>query len=898
MKRRIIFFYLMLFGFVFNNNVLFSAPRVKNKKNFRGRRRKKNQNRTSKLKVNLQAIVENKKNIIDNPISEKNTIEDKKQVIKDILSIFIKEIDFKDFNYDIIIKKSIESDKLKAGYKLNLNGDIVDAQNNDIIIFLKSDIYSYLESLKLQENNVKKLVNNVEISLIAASNNSLKRDEKGNIINNNNEIIVASSAIKDAVYEATEKSVSSLNEDLDSYRRIKKDIIKVLEPAMKSLDGAGYLEEEIDTLVYKNMKEKKILTNKFNNQNNNLFSGKLILLDDFEEKSILDLLIKSIIFFSSFNDGIIDVFALLYQFNSNDFIITNENYFYKNKVVFKSFVLEDGNMYAKIKNNIDGFVNSLLVLKDIKNLSAEMKEMLFKINEDINNSSSSLDQKLKVILLYIYGIILSFKNIDENITAKKQDVLKIFIKSFLSNKFILDNINMVLKESIFNKSKIKNINYNDLMNIFDIKFYDKHDKSLDDILLTYNTEFQFILLCSIIYNILYSNDFINLEKELNLFDNTMLEINTVLNQIYNESSQNNIDKKKDVLMNYIKKNYAVGNAVIIKSFLLQHDTDTKKIIFNEEKKIYMRYVEQLRSDSKNSIKNCFPFNRLINIYETVSAIEKNKRSEENINSNIYTIYFNLSKKEYSNQLFKILLDGEDLYPKKVDSNENDEDNKKEAEVENKFDISLLVSNYIDDIEKYQYYTNENNDIIVLINLILNTINIKNYFEALAISDQDDQIKLIYEVLKNTNNYFLEYLQEIFNVLKNDRKTIKKLDKNSYKKLMDKLYNFAWNSDNAIGLSKAALATIGATTAGVFAAFGPEKVISVTGNTVYTIGEKLFDIVKSNPKAATIFAALTGGGWAVKKAYDHAVSSIKNKKVNGQKKLLNINSSAFKLNVSQ
>lgn len=894
MKKKFIFFYIILI--LFSLNIDSSQIKSNNKKNNRkskGLKKKKKPTKRQKRRINQ--YLQQHANSIKNPISVDNPVEKKKNEIKILLAKILNATP-KNTNDRERITQAITAENFSIkGISLDANGNILDTATQAIIL-RKDEIEAIDINKEITKEGIKEIAEKTKKNIIDKSEGNLK-ENNGNIVDKDSNIIISVDKINEAIEKNTE------NKDV-------KALADVFQPAITFLEGKGVssaviekMKSETDTIpeqVKNNLEEIKNPFSEINlddSEKNSKINNDFIFEFDFNDENILHIIINAINYFKPFNDGIIDIFGIIYTFNTKDFTkVSDDNILFDNICVLKEFALKDNQIYTEIKTHIEKYWTVIkesqekkeslinndasLALTDVfeKNSKSNGTNSIQNaaIEDIINNINTQIekfpfDKKLKTILLYMYGLIVYCETgLTNQKASTKKDFFTIFINQLLEKTKIREEGNIIFADQIFNKLTRSNIS----VSYQNIKTY-LTNKSLlqssqnDLCFLMQNSEFNLLLLFNII------NTLKPTEKNFN-----GIELKKHLSGIINEQNnyEKNIEKEeknilqiKDQLIKEINGKYTEKNIKAIANYLNNYDNNFQNMINNKKVKIHIPYFKTF--DTKNSKQEYLNFDilhRYINIDLSIKAISKKPITiikQDYIN--IYDIDFKTDPIKYTNQLFKKLLTPvESIYLAE----------KEGEEVKTLFKYSSAEAiDYLNKIEAYKNYNNENDNIVELINIIINSINLDYYFNKnlsdiknTKIDQQSlENITKIHEYFINTNKIFLEYLNSIYNVITLKRNYIKNLDKTASQKALSDLLKTA--------IAPAIISAAGATTYLI----GPENLSAGVGHVIdagAASGRFLGDVIYNNPKTALIFGSLAAAGlvtwnWFNKREQQHKDGNI-------------------------
>jgi hypothetical protein len=876
MEKKNIFFYLLLLFFSFN--IAGSQITSKNKTSQKKKKTKKKKRPTKRQKRGMRKIINRYETSIQKPISNTNPLEKKKSEITSLLANILNNTPRSKNDRERIVT-AITSEKFNIkGISLDNNGNIIDTQTQTIIL-TKDEITKIDVNKEITKEAIKEISEKKIDIIITKSEGNLKND-KGNIINSVGEIIVSAEKINEAIAINAENTRENA-------------LASILQPAVDYLQQQGVNNSTIEEIknetaniakeVKNQLKESENLFSDINldeeNKESNI-NNDFILNLDLNNENISELIINSIKYFQPFNDGIIDIFGIMYTFNNQNFTDEkNDNILFNNVIVLKKFALENNQTYKEIKTNIENYWSAIKEWQETTRISinnnnnSELTD-IFEKNQKSNDSNSiqstgieniihkistqieneSFNKKLKTILLYMYGLIVYCETQLKNQSNKtKQNFFTIFVTQLLQKTKIKEAGNIIFQDPIFNKLTHSNIKIS-FENIK--KYFTKKSKEENELYsLMQNTEFNLLLLFNIIITLKPTEkNFTDLSLE-KYFTAITDEQNTYEKMI--ETAEKNIVTSKKLLIEKITTMYTSKNISIINSYLENNDPNSKNMINSKNVNILIPHVKAFGSESKKEYLEFDILQRYTNIIVSIQYINKGFKVNKNY-INIYDIDFKTQPNTYTNQLFSELL-------APIKSLEPAEKEGPEGEVKIKYSIEKAIK-YLDKIEAYKNYNNENDNILELINIIINTINLGNYFKkhlddiTKASQNISEASMTIITKINNyfidTNSLFLQYLESIYNVITLKRKYIKNFDRTASAKVKSEFLQAS--------IVPAILGAIG-TTGYLIGAdnllAGAGHVMNAGGNVLEYIGSS----IANNPKMALIFAGLSGLGiWGYNK----------------------------------
>jgi hypothetical protein len=871
MKKKIIFFYTILILFFLNTDS--SQIKSNNKKNKRSSKITRKKRPTKKQKKRMNRIFNRFASSISNPISVDYTLEKKKDEIKALLANILNSTPRNTNDRERITQAITNQNFSIKGISLDTNGNIIDSEKK-IIILTKDEIAAIDINKEITKDGLTEIAEKTKKNIIEKSNGALK-ENNGNIVDENDTIIIAAEKIKEAIEKNTE------NKDSATLKDIFQPAINFLES--KGVEQSIIKEIKLETLnIHQKIKDTFTETIPEKTEKTPELNNDFIFRFDFDNENISNIIINSIKYFKPFNDGIIDIFGILYTFDDKDFSEKmNDDILFNDICVLKKFALNDNQTYKEIKKNIESYweaIKESLAKKEfsINNDSSNNLDNLFgsdtknpttntiqntateniinKINGHIEKFS--FDEKLRTILLYMYGLIVycDTQLADEANTTKK-DFFTIFINQLIEKTKIREEGIRIFADQIFKKLTRSNISFS----YQDIKQYLTNKSLLESeaknqlCLLMQNSEFNLLLLFNIINT---------LKPIENHFNGIKLKDNLI--PILNE--QKDYEKKiayaekklleiKTKLTKNIKDQYPQNNIKVINNYL-NADSNAKNTINNKEVQIFIPYFKAYNAKtSKQEYLNFDILRRYNNILLSIQEIKRSQIKLESNYINIYDIDFKTQPNKYTNQLFQKLLQPIEI----IDSAEKEG----EENTIKTYDVNNAI-NYINEIEKYKNYNNENSNILELINMIINTINLDYYFkkhlsdintvkqnaEDQKLNTKFETINKIHNYFIETNNLFLEYLNSIYNLIKLKRNYIQNFDKTASQKAISE---FLQKSITPAIISAAGITTylIGIDN---WAAGAQHLIDAGTAS-----GKFLGDLISNNPKTALIFASLAGVG---------------------------------------
>lgn len=871
---KLLLFYCILEIFVLSQFSQMQASMVRSKqgkkKVIRKPKKKRQSNRNRRV---FRAVMVAGGKILAMPLSKDNTIVDKKNTILKMLVEGLRELkankDTMNFAFQKLIRKLVNQESDKEGIIFNTTGDLIDKKTN-VIILTKAEIDALDIMEEIKKQPISDVIKNVGDEIIAKTQGDLSKNVTGDIVDLENKVVVSSTEINKVIEEAGKTENAEISRD---------SINMLFKPATEKLPSVdqAIIEKKItEETTQANKKVEMQLEARKELLENKEVRVPITGLDLFRyniainNNNFIELLLKAMKFFRPFNDGIIDIFGILYEYFPDLFISKDDEYLYEGVVVLKKFIKDDDKKYSKIIENTDKYFKELRTITGLKekdsidnalsliNDNLSEKNKLSQVNDFIKKKSTisdiitsiasevnsiTFDEKMMQILFYIYAMHLYVlqNNNDKEFEKYINDFIILLIEAL--------KIESTAKE-LFKFQSFNQLNYTalgidnaKLLVIFDNEA--SSNVNHNEWILSHNTEFDLILLWNII-------DAILLNKELIIKDEILHD--NLKKIIYKkvEIKEDEIEKARRVLWEDIEKQYTENNISIMKNFVENSNSIILKNVLYQTKdmKIYIKnYVKELlktENTFEESMK-CFPLMRLINIYELITNL-KELKPEDRKNINLYTAYFNVSEEKYKNQLFKKLFEVS-IGVKKIE-----EEGKKIEERAFSLD---LVKTYVDGFEKYKNYNNENDNIIELINIIANIINLDEYFiqcidevnNALQNEKKDDLKKkltgmnLLYNKLQNTNKLFLAYLQEIFKVLQLRRKNIANFDKDAVKIVKE----IIWKNVLVLGVTLA--------TGGVMTFIGPENIVKGVGNAASWGVKTIFNATVDYPKVAGTIAGI-------------------------------------------
>jgi hypothetical protein len=800
-------------------------------------------------------IIETYKVLLESKAFEKDI--NKKGILKQIIEHIVGQ---KTFNgslkltekQDIVIvniKKTSEDQQLNTS-TTNTNTSTTDTGEQEVILLTSKEIddlpiFDIITQIG-QVNDFKK-------QIIAESNNSLIEDKAGNIVDKNEKVIIKREDIK-----KLENSIIK-NNTIDN-RELLKDAFKPAVKAIEEATGKAITFSQLDQMITETKINKEIY-NKINYEFN---------IDFKNSNDWLDILINSILFFKQFNDGLLDIFGILYQISNHGFSENSDSISYNGVVVLKKFVVENVE-HKRIKDNIKKYFQEISNLKKIreqiekeKRLTIEDPEKKKSIFDKIIAKNTELldiqdkiyikiekltfDQKLFEILLYMYAMIMEI-NSNTELGLNDEDS-KFYFGLFFESLLKKIDINNAAKICFNTKpfSFISQENFKDFLSIDNINnMFKNKDVEIDDklivtneLIIQNNTEFNLLLLFSIVSNLIKNPIIKDIKQSI-----TDIINNIIMNQKKNEVGilNSELEEAKKELIDSI--NFPDLGSISESMNYLYKIVNGFEIFIDNSDKVYIPIVKDINQTDQNILKS-FPMVRDIQAFKTLLIlcfIEKNKNFDEKIsefskNINWYNSYIN---KNGNNDLFHMIYT---LNIKNDTAKDLNVEEPKKLDIESiKKELEDKIKNYLIKLEQLQYHNNELSDIIKLMSYVINAINLKFYIKNLLILKNQkisEEAKDIILILSNINEKYINFLKSIFNIMAKKRKDINNLTKSAYD-----------------GISGYAIAT-------ALLSVGAAGLIGVFGAPVIAVGVGL----------VAAGGVLVGAYHAVGNAYNYLAGSIK------------------------